>query len=90
MSTQIKELIKQELEANVNQFLSKEINSFSMKYVNLDQVVNYLKSIGFVEHEELSTNGWQWDAWMGMKHPTFGVAKLSAEGYYGGVSVSIE
>ena len=69
---------------------SKDIDKkFKSSLVSMNDVAEYLESIGAVEYEELETNGWQWDAWLRYKLNDV-VYCISACGYYGGITFGID
>lgn len=84
---EIEKLIQNELEENIDKILTNKIKFYSCKYNNPAAIRKCLESLGFVDNEDFDTNGWQWDFWFSMKHPTYGKLNIAGSGYYGRISI---
>jgi hypothetical protein len=89
MNTQIKELIEQQLQKEVQRLINKETRVFTLEYVSVDKVIRHLKDLGFKDNDDFSSNGWQYDFWLSMSHAEYGKANIAGSGYYGSVTVEL-
>jgi len=85
----IDELIKEELEAKIDQLLKGEINSYGAKYLYISQVKSELEKRGFKFNNDFDSNGFQYDFWFTMTHHTHGKMSIGGSGYYGGLTMAL-
>ncbi len=85
---EIQQLIIEDFNDNLSKFLTKEIKHFT-SHLSLDKAIKEMAKYGFVDQpDQFSSNGWQWDYWNYMIHPTIGKICLAGSGYYGGLTIA--
>ena len=82
---QLREELILEMQTGIKNVIDGKEKEWSSAFLCPDDVCGYLTSIGFEEHPDIDTNGWEWDYWIhyeqdGKKWTVSGC------GYYGGIS----
>lgn len=77
---------KETMKSTIDRFLVSEANKVSLENVSPNEVVDYMKTIGY-EDMGIESNGWQWDYWIEFNKEDKSYT-LSGSGYYGDMVLS--
>jgi len=72
----------EEMKKNIELVESGKEKTIELYHSTLSDIMNHLEANGFIDNEDMDTNGWQWDFWRTVrKNGTH--YQLSGSGYYG-------